>query len=67
MPATAPDAEKFRELDEDKRRAWAEYVDGLRELSGKEYDEAEGDSWERLQAQLTQLDDQRKRLADDAG
>lgn len=67
MPATAPDAEKLRELDEDMRRAWAEYVDGLRELSGAAYDTAEDESWERLQAQLNQLDDQRRQLADDAG
>jgi hypothetical protein len=63
VTATATEAEKLRELDEDMRRAWADYADVLRELRGAEYDAAEDESWEKLQAQLTRLERRRKRLA----
>lgn len=42
MTAIAPDSDKLRELDDDTRRAWNAYNEQLRELSGDEYEHAEG-------------------------
>jgi hypothetical protein len=41
------------------RAAWAEYTEELRELQGRDYEEAEDESWDRLQKTLKQLDDER--------
>lgn len=64
MNATAVDAEKLRELDEDTRRAWDAYRERLRELTGPEYDEAEREGWDDLQAQLEGVEHRRRELAD---
>jgi hypothetical protein len=50
------------ELDERTRRAWSAYRDSLRDLTGRDYDEAEGRSWERLQRKLGALEDERAEL-----
>lgn len=63
MTTVAQHTEKQRELDEDTRRAWAEYTEGLRELSGDEYDLVEDECWTELQDKLSQVEDRRRRLA----
>lgn len=37
---------------QETRRAWSDYADRLRGLEGAEYDRAERDAWEQLQATL---------------
>jgi hypothetical protein len=49
MPTLTP------QLEEETRRAWAEYAERLRGLEGEEYDRAEQDAWEQLQATLRAL------------
>ena len=53
----------MEEIDERTLHAWTMYRDSLRELSGREYDEAEHRSWERLQRKLQQLEQRRAELA----
>lgn len=55
MTSTAQHSEGLRELDEDTRRAWDDYAERLRDLTGDEYELAEHDSWERLQRELRTL------------
>jgi hypothetical protein len=62
VTAIAPDSEKLRELDDDTRRAWNAYSEGLRELSGEEYELAERESWAKLQSELRRLDRRRRSL-----
>ena len=64
MNISAPrrDESKLSELDERTQRAWKAYRDSLRDLSGRDYDDAEHRSWERLQRKLRQLDDERAAL-----
>ncbi|HWF56058.1 MAG TPA: hypothetical protein VG223_15585 [Solirubrobacteraceae bacterium] len=64
MHATAVDAEKLRELDDDTRRAWDAYRERLLELTGPEYDDAERESWDELQAQLDGVERRRRELSD---
>ncbi len=66
MSAFATDTEKLRELDAGTRRAWAAYSDGLRELTGAEYEHAERESWEELQSELRSLDRRRRTLHHEA-
>ncbi|MEA2268265.1 MAG: hypothetical protein QOC64_875, partial [Solirubrobacteraceae bacterium] len=47
MTATAPRQESERSGAE--QEAWSRYRDDLRELQGREYEDAEDQSWERLQ------------------
>ena len=54
---------KGNELDERTRRAWTAYRESLRDLSGRDYDQAEDRSWARLQSKLKELDDERAALA----
>ena len=42
-------------LEQETRRAWSDYADTLRGLEGAEYDRAEQDAWEQLQATLHAL------------
>ena len=53
----------LEEIDERTLHAWTAYRDSLRELTGREYDEAERRSWERLQRKLRQLEQCRVELA----
>ena len=62
MTSTAQRDDKLRELDDDTRRAWDDYVEALRELSGDEYELAEHDSWARLQDELRGLEEERASL-----
>jgi hypothetical protein len=62
MPTFTPNriqARKLKELDERRARAWGAYRDSLRDLAGRDYDEAENRSWERLQRKLRELEAQR--------
>lgn len=43
-------------VEQETRRAWSDYADSLRGLEGQEYDRAEQDAWEELQATLHALD-----------
>ncbi len=52
-----------RDLDLEKRRAWDEYADSVRDLHGAEYDRVELDAWSRLQETLLALDEGETSLA----
>lgn len=67
MTTIAQRKDRLRELDADTRRAWDEYVETLRELSGDEYELAEHDSWERLQEELRTVERQRASLSSEPG
>jgi hypothetical protein len=56
MTSTTPEAELLRELEEDTRHAWEHYQERLRALTGDEYERAEAESWEELQAELLRLE-----------
>ena len=43
--------------EQETRRAWSEYADRVRGLEGAEYDLAEQDAWEQLQATLHSLEE----------
>jgi hypothetical protein len=55
MTATAPRQDSARPSAE--QEAWARYQDDLRELEGRDYEEAEGASWDRLQRRLREIAD----------
>jgi len=52
-------ARKLADLDERTRQAWTAYNESLRDLQGRDYEEAEDESWGRLQKRLRQLEDER--------
>ena len=62
MTPAAIDAEQLRELDEDVRRAWNDYIEQLRELSGEQYEQAEHERWSELQGELKALEHRRQQL-----
>ena len=62
MTAVVPDTEQLRELQADTRQAWSIYSDGLRALTGEEYERAERKSWAELQTELTRLELRRRSL-----
>lgn len=43
-------------LDERTRQAWSAYRDGLTDLTGRNYDNAEAEAWEHLQAELEAIE-----------
>jgi len=43
------------ELERRVRHAWASYSASLRELEGREYEEAEAGAWDRLQRRLAEI------------
>ena len=53
-------AQQLADIESRTRRAWAEYTEELRELKGRDYEEAEDESWARLQKRLKQLDGERQ-------
>ena len=57
-------ARKLADIEARKGQAWASYNESLRELSGRDYEDAEDQSWDRLQETLRQLDEERQLLAD---
>ena len=66
MPTFISDqqARKLADIEARKSQAWASYNDSLRDLSGRDYEDAEDRSWDRLQETLRQLDEERQLLAD---
>lgn len=65
MTTFAPNQEtgrKLEELHERTRAAWSAYRESLRDLSGREYDEAEDASWGVLQRTLRHLGEERAEL-----
>ena len=65
MTTFAADHETSRQLeqlDERTRTAWEDYRNSTTALAGTDYEEAERDSWERLQRALLELADERERL-----
>jgi hypothetical protein len=55
----AADEDRIRELEAETRRAWSDYTERLRDLSGAEYERAEHESWEKLQLELRGLERRR--------
>lgn len=62
MPALTHEqvTRKLSEIDERERQAWAAYNESLRDLRGREYEDAEDESWERLQRRLRELAGERQ-------
>ena len=67
MSTIATNDDRLRELDADTRRAWGDYSERLRDLTGDEYERAEHDSWEQLQEELRSLERKRASLASPVG
>lgn len=65
MTTITPD--RLEELAELERGAWAEYRDNLRDLRGREYDDAEAASWDELQRALAEVSAERAGLGATAG
>jgi hypothetical protein len=62
VATSAPDRDSSHQLSEFEdrtRRAWVAYRDSLKDLTGSDYEEAEGRSWDRLQRRLAELEGQR--------
>jgi len=64
VTSIAADDERLRELDADMRRAWGDYSERVRELTGAEYERVEHESWEQLQLELSELERERAALAE---
>jgi hypothetical protein len=61
MTTITPD--RLEELAELERHAWADYRDGLRDLQGREYEQAEAASWDELQDLLADVAAERAEIA----
>ena len=44
-----------RNIEDEQRRAWDDYADRLRGLEGADYERAEEEAWQELQATLRHL------------
>ncbi len=62
MTTISPDTETLRELETGTRQAWSSYSGRLRDLTGKEYELAERESWAQLQTELRHLERRRRSL-----
>jgi hypothetical protein len=56
-------ARRLAELDARERQAWEAYSDTVRGLEGRDYEETEDQSWDRLQKRLRELADERQLVA----
>ena len=56
-------ARRLADIEQRQRQAWEAYSDDIRGLEGQDYEEAEGESWDRLQRKLRELDDERQLVA----
>ncbi len=54
---------RLADIEQRQRQAWEAYSHALRGLEGRDYEEAEGQSWDRLQRKLRELDDERQLVA----
>ncbi len=66
MSTIAAVTEKLREIDADVQRAWQEYHEYLRDLTGQEYEDAEPEAWELLQDELQDIEHRRLILSGSA-
>jgi hypothetical protein len=61
--AAQPETERLlAEIDARTRSAWSAYSEDLRELAGRDYDDAEAAAWDQLQATLRGLESERGAL-----
>ena len=65
MTSLTPDKreERLADIDAREREAWESYQESLRDLQGRDYEEAEDQSWDRLQKRLRALDEERQLVA----
>jgi hypothetical protein len=56
-------SQMLAEIDGRTREAWSLYSDSLRDLEGRDYEEAERESWDRLQKELEELAGERALVA----
>ena len=56
-------ARRLADIDARERQAWVTYSDSLRGLQGRDYEETEDQSWDRLQSRLRELEDERQLVA----
>ena len=54
---------RLADIEARERQAWETYSDGLRGREGADYEEAENESWDRLQRRLSELEDERQLVA----
>lgn len=54
---------RLEELAELERTAWADYSEGLRDLQGRDYEQAEAASWDELQGLLAEVAAERAEIA----
>jgi hypothetical protein len=57
MTTSAPHLEEA--LQERERNAWIRYSESLRDLEGRDYEDAETESWAELQRDLRAIDAER--------
>jgi hypothetical protein len=57
MTTITPD--RLDELAELEREAWTEYRESLRDLGGRDYEDAEAASWDELQKMLAEIEAER--------
>jgi hypothetical protein len=62
MTTFISDQAQLAALEQREREAWATYTETLRDLQGKDYEDAEDESWDRLQKTLRQLEEERQLL-----
>ena len=62
MTTIAFDVDRLRELEVGTQEAWKSYRDGLRDLSGIEYERVESESWDELQRELRRIARRRRTL-----
>ena len=65
MTSLTPDKreERLADIDARERAAWESYQESLRDLQGRDYEEAEDQSWDRLQKRLRALEEERQLVA----
>ena len=56
-------ARRLADIEQRERQAWEAYSGSLQGLAGRDYEETEGESWDRLQQKLRELDDERQLVA----
>jgi hypothetical protein len=56
-------ARRLADIDARERQAWEAYSASIRGREGRDYEEAEDESWDRLQRTLRELEDERQLVA----
>ena len=68
MAASAPHQESAQDRDGRTKEAWDAYRASLADLAGRDYEDAERDSWDELQRRLQAIEgDHRRRVPDVEG